>query len=90
MLLEQKANLAKAHQSKSPSSSFTSKQVHSSDRDGERLLTFGNSSCPFFAVKQKNLEVFYYLYITEVPIILQMHWKCFSTYILQANPVNVT
>lgn len=55
MLLEQKANLAKAHQYKSPSNSYTYKQVHSSDRDGECLLTFGNSSHPFFAVKQKNL-----------------------------------
>lgn len=53
MLLEQKANLAKAHQNKSPSSLYTYKQVHSSDRDEEYLLTFGNSSCSFFAVKQK-------------------------------------
>lgn len=53
MLFEQKSNLAKAHQSKSPSSSYTYKQVHIRDRNVKCLLTFGNSSWPFSAVKLK-------------------------------------
>lgn len=73
MLLEQKTNLAKAHQNKYPSSPYTYKQVHSSVRDGDVPTHIWQFFLPIFC-SQKNL----------------IYCKCFSTYILQENPVNGT
>lgn len=53
MLFEQNSKLAKAHQNKSPSNSYTYKQVHIRDRNAECTLTFGNCAWPFSAVEPK-------------------------------------
>lgn len=61
MLLEQKANLAKAHQNKYPSSSYTYKQVQSSDREGDVPTHIWQLFLPIFCSQTKKsniLEVF--------------------------------